>query len=162
MKIIQNMVICSILILSFSRCANTCERRFISEYEFEDFSQFNDVSIFYRSQNVIFINAPNLIYDTVKVGYYVVKLDKKNSQITETKWMMKNNVNADTVQLKQLAQTFMKYEIPRLNVDKHGNVFVYLADIETLALVRFVNIDELLKYPKREWVNISNNWYKPK
>jgi hypothetical protein len=148
--------------LLLNSCVLQYEKSFLDKYEFEDFSQFNDVSIFYRSQNVIFINAPNLIYDTVKVGYYVVKLDKKNSQITEAKWMMKNNVNADTVQLKQLAQTFMKYEIPRLNVDKQENVFVYLADVETLALVRFVNIDELLKYPKQEWVNISNNWYKPK
>jgi hypothetical protein len=162
MKILRNTIINSLVMLLFSSCAVYYERAFLAKYEFEDFSQFNDVSIFYRSQNVIFINAPNLVYDTERVGVCVIILDK-NNQIIKTKWTLTEDyVNADTVQLQQLAQTFMKYEIPRLNVDKQGNVFVYLADVETLALVRFVNIDELLKYPKREWVNISNNWYKPK
>ncbi|GHU86466.1 hypothetical protein FACS1894153_3580 [Bacteroidia bacterium] len=151
-------------VVEIGSCTGTSyERTFLAKYEFEDFSQFNNVSIFYRGQNVIFIDAPNLVYDTERVGVCVIILDK-NNQIIETKWTLtENNVNADTVKLQQLAQIFMKYEIPRLNVDKQGNVFVYLKDFETLALARFVNESELQKRSKEtKWVNVTSNWYKRK
>ena len=57
----------------------------------------------------------------------------------------------------------MKYEIPRLDVDEQGNVFIYLKDVETLALVRFVNESELMKRSKEtKWIKVKDNWYKPK
>jgi hypothetical protein len=161
--IIGLVLIASPVLYLYSECAGYfIKKAFLNKYEFEDFSQFNGASVFYRGQNVIFIDAPDLVYDTAKVELYVVVLDKKN-QIIETKWMTEDNVNADTLKLQQLAQAFIKYEIPRLNVDKQGNIFVYLKDIETLAFARFVNESKFLKYPySEEWINIKSNWYKPK
>lgn len=144
------------------------KKAFLAKYESDDFSQFNNFHIFIRGRDregnpIIGVNAPNLVYDTARVEFYVVIFDKQDYHVKEAKWMSENNVNADTVKLQQLAQTFMKYKIPRLNVDEQGNVFVYLADIETLALARFVNESELLKRSKEmKWKNIKGNWYKPK
>lgn len=55
-------------------CFNSCieqsaEKAFLAKYEFEDFSQFKNVSIFIRGVDsernpIIFINAPHLISDT--------------------------------------------------------------------------------------------------
>lgn len=57
----------------------------------------------------------------------------------------------------------MRYRIPRLDVDTTGNVFVYVKDIETLALVGFANENELQKRNKEtKWINIKSNWYKPR
>ena len=157
-----------LMMLLLSGCfGQSKEKTFIAKYEFEDFSLFNNVHIFIRGGDrernpIIMIKAPHLVNDTSRVGLYVVTLDKKNYQIIEAKWMVEYYVNADTVKLQQLAQTFMKYEIPRLDVDEQGNVFVYLKDVETLALARFVNESELLKNPNKKWINIKSNWYKPK
>jgi len=57
----------------------------------------------------------------------------------------------------------MKYKIPRMDVDTAGNVFIYLKDVETLALVRFANEDELQKRNREStWTKVKNtdNWYK--
>jgi len=167
MKTLINIIISSLVMLIFNSCAVHNERAFLAKYEFEDFSQFKGVNIFKRGTDkhnnpLLVMDAQHFINGTSKVGCYVVILDKKNYQVIETKWtLIENYVNADTIKLQKLAQTFMKYEIPRLNVDIQGNVFVYLADIETLALVQFINESELLKRSKEtKWVNIKNNWYK--
>jgi len=161
-------IICLMMFLFNSCIGQSKEKAFIAKYEFEDFSQFNDVHVFIRGVDrernpIIFVNAPNSVSDTAKVGIYVVVLDKKSNQIIETKWTLTENyVDADTIKLQQLAQAFMKYKIPRLKVDEQGNVFVYLKDFETLALVRFENERELLKNPNKKWKIIKGNWYKPK
>jgi hypothetical protein len=54
-----------------------CRKAFLAKYEFEDFSQFKNVSVFIRGGDsernpVIFVNAPRLVRDTSKVGCYVV------------------------------------------------------------------------------------------
>lgn len=154
--------------LCFTSCNEQSKvKAFLDKYEFEDFSQFNSVSVFIRGVDgennpIVMINAPHWIYDTSRVGLYVVILDKKSNQIIETKWTLTENiVDADTVKLQQLIQTFIKYRIPRLNVDTSGNVFVYLKDNETLALARFINNSEFTKYNIEAWRNIKGNWYKP-
>jgi hypothetical protein len=152
----------------YNECAGYFHKKaFLNKYEFEDFSQFNGVSVFIRGgdseKRVIMIDAPDLVNDTTKVGLYIVAFEKKNYQIIETKWTLtENNVNADTLKLQQLAQAFMKYEIPRLDVDKDGNVFIYLADVETLAFARFVDNSEFFKNYQKVRKNIKGNWYKPK
>ena len=152
----------------FLSCIGQSKEKSFSQYEFEDFSQFKNVSVFIRGGDsernpIIFVDAPHLVRDTSKVGCYVVTLDKKNYQVIKAKWMTESIVNADTLKLQQLAQTFMQYKIPRLNVDEQGNVFVYLKDVETLALARFANENELQKRNKEvKWINIKHNWYKPR
>jgi hypothetical protein len=160
---------CLIMMLCFYSCiGQSKEKTFLAKYEFEDFSQFKNVSVFIRGGDsernpIIFVDAPHLVRDTSKVGCYVVTLDKKNYQVIKAKWMTESIVNADTLKLQQLAQTFMQYKIPRLNVDEQGNVFVYLKDVETLALARFANENELQKRNKEvKWINIKHNWYKPR
>ena len=166
---LKQIVTSCLIILSFNSCIGQFEEKaFLAKYEFEDFSQFNNVSVFIRGGDsernpIIFVDAPHLVRDTSDVGCYVVIFDKKNYQIIEAKWMTEYDVEADTLKLQHLAQVFMKYEIPRLDVDKDGNVFVYLKDVETLALVRFANENELQKRNKEiKWINVKPNWYKPR
>jgi hypothetical protein len=147
------------------------EKEFLDKYEYEDFSQFKGVGIFIRDLDkernpIIFVNAPHLIYDTSKVGVYGLILNKQNYKVINSKWTLTENyVNADTLKLQHLAQSFMKYNVPHLMVDTAGNVFVYLKDVETLAFVRFTNDNEMQKNNKEyTWKKIKNrnNWYKPK
>ncbi len=169
MKLLRNSIIIScIMLLLVNCCGQNKEKAFLAQYEFEDFSQFNGVSVFIRGGDreknpIIFVNAPHLVNDNSKVGYYVVILDKKNCQVIKAKWMTEHYVEADTLKLQQLAQTFMKYKIPRMDVDTAGNVFIYLKDVETIALVRFANEDELKKRSREStWTKVKNtdNWYK--
>jgi len=158
--------------LLLSSCAIYYERGFLDKYEFEDFSQFNNVHIFIRGLDneknpIILMNAQDLVNDTSRIGLYVVVLDKKDYNVIRTNWTLKRDptiiVDADTIQLQQLAQKFMEYGIPRLDVDEQENVSIYLKDVETLAMVRFVNENELQKRSKEmKWKNIKSNWYKPR
>ena len=138
-------------------CFNSCigpsyEKTFLSKYEFEDFSQFNEINIFKRggdeNNQCIAIDVPFFVNGTLRTGCCTVTLDKKTYQVIGTKWPTESYIYADSVKLQQLAQTFMQYNIPRLEVDEQGNVFVYLKDVETLALVRFANEKELQKRSK--------------
>ena len=164
---LKQIVTNCLIMLCFNSCIGQSEEKaFLAKYEFEDFSQFKNVSVIIRGGDsqrnpIIFVDAPHLVRDTSKVGCYVVILDKKNHQVIKAKWMTEYDVEADTLKLQHLAQTFIMYRIPRLDVDTAGNVFVYLKDVETLALVRFIDEKEMLKDP-REWVNIKDNWFKPK
>jgi hypothetical protein len=169
MSTLINITIGSLIMVLFNSCAVHYENKFLTKYEFENFSQYNGIDMSFRGSNkdgnfVIYGYAPDLKNYTSKAGYFVITLDKQNYQAIETKWTLtENNVNADTIKLQQLAQTFMKYEIPRLNVDTAGNVFVYLANVETLAFVQFINESELLKRSKEtKWIKVKNNWYKLK
>lgn len=167
---LKQVVINCLIMLCFNSCiGQSKEKAFLAKYEFEDFSQFKNVSVFIRGGDsernpIIFVDAPHLVRDTSDVGCYVVILDKKNYRIINAKWTLtKDSVNADTVKLQYLAQTFIQYKIPRLKVDEQENVFVYLKDVETLALVRFANENELQKRNKEiKWINIKHNWYKPR
>lgn len=158
-----------LIMLLFNSCATNYEKAFISKYCLEDFSQFNGVDMSFRGADkqknlVIYGYASDLINNTSKVGYYLIRLKKQDYQVVEMKWtLIENNVKVDTIKLQHLAQTFIMYRIPRLNVDTAGNVFVYLKDVETLALGRFANEKELHKRSKEaKWVNIKHNWYKPR
>ena len=164
---LKQIVTNCLIMLCFNSCiGQSKEKTFLAKYEFEDFSQFKNVSVFIRGGDnqrnpIIFVDAPHLVRDTSKVGCYVVMLDKKTTKVIKAKWMTEYDVEADTLKLQHLAQTFIMYRIPRLDVDTAGNVFVYLKDVETLALVRFIDEKEMLKDP-REWINIKDNWFKPK
>lgn len=160
-------IICLIVLLFDSCMGQSKEKVFIAKYEFEDFSQFKGVDMALRGADkqgnfVVFGYAPHLVKDSSKIGYYIVILDKENYQAIESKLLRTTYYeDADIIRLQQLAHAFMKYKIPRLDVDEQGNVFVYLKDFETLALARFMNESELQKYP-RKWVRIKSNWYKLK
>lgn len=167
MNELKNILISTIVLLLGSCCEQTKERVFLDQYEFEDFSQFKYVNVFKRggdkNEQILAMFVSYLVNDISRTGCYLITLDKKNHQVIKAKWTTEYNVETDTAKLQQLAQTFMKYKIPRLNVDKAGNVFVYLANVETLAFVRFINESELQKRSKEtKWIKVKNNWYKPK
>ena len=163
----RKLIIFCLIMLCFNSCIGP-EKVFVAKYEFEDFSQFKNVCVFVRDVDgernpIIFVDAPHLVRDTSKEGCYGVTLNKKNYQVIKAGWAVEYDVKADTLKLQHLAQTFMQYKIPRLQVDEQGNVFVYLKDVETLALVRFANENELQKRNKEiKWINIKHNWYKPR
>ena len=169
-KIMLKQIItnCLILLCFYSCIEQSKEKVFLSKNEFEDFSQFNNVSVFIRGGDseknpIIMIDAPRLVNDISKVGLYVVTLDKKDYRIINAKWTLtEDSVNADTVKLQKLVQSFIKYEISRLDVDIEGNAFVYVKDVETIALARFVNDSKFLNRHNEEWENIKGNWYKQK
>jgi len=73
-------------------CAYFDKKAFLVKYEFEDFSQFKNVSLFIRGGDserhpIVVVDAPHLVRDTSKVGYYVVTLDKRTHQVKEAKWI---------------------------------------------------------------------------
>lgn len=160
------MMNCLTMILLTSCLGQSKEKAFIVKNEFEDFSQFKGVNVFKRggdkNQEILAMFVSYFVNDNSKTGCYLVTLDKKNHQVIKAKWTTEYYVDEDTVMLQQLAQTFIKYKIQRLNVDNIGNVFVYLKDIETLALARFVDENELKKRSKEmRWIKVKDNWYKP-
>lgn len=155
------------MLLCNSCIGQSKEKAFIAKYEIEDFSQFKGVDMALRGVDkqgnlCVFGYAPHLVNDSAKVGYYIVILDGESYQAIETKLVRTEYyADADIVKLQQLAQTFMQYKIPRLKVDEQENVFVYLKDFETLALVRFADENELQKRSiEVKWINIKYNWYK--
>ena len=165
---LKEMVIIYLVMLLSNSCVDQSnEKAFIAKYGLEDFSQFKDTDMTFRGSDrqgnfIVFGYAPNLI-NTSEAGYYVVILDSKNYQVIETELVRAEDyANADMIKLHQLAQTFMRYEISRLNVDAQGSVFIYLENAAALALVRFANESELLKRSKEmKWIKIKDNWYKP-
>jgi hypothetical protein len=157
---------CLAMLLLSGCFGQSSQSAFIAKYEFEDFSIFKDIDMAFRGTNkqdnfFFFFYVPHLVKDSLNTGYYIVILDKETYHAIETKLTLIKNHVADTVKLQQLAQKFIKYKISRLNVDKQGNVFIYMKNIETLTLVRFVDENELVKYPHKKWNNIKGNWYKP-
>lgn len=161
----QIMINCLTMILLTSCLGQSKEKAFIVKNEFEDFSQFKGVNVFKRggdkNQETIAMLVSYIVNNNSKAGCYLVTMDKIKHQVIKAKWTTEYSVEADTVKLQQLAQTFMKYTIPRLDVDKVGNVFVYLKDVETLALARFIDESELQKRSKEtKWIKIKDNWYK--
>lgn len=165
-KMIKSCLIMLIMILLISCFGQSKEKAFIAKHELENFSQFKGVNIFKRggdkNDQILAIDASYFINDISRTECYVITLDKKNYQIKKSKWTTEYYDDADTLKFQQLSQVFMKYEIPRIDVDIEGNVFVYLKDVEALALVRFVNENELLKRSKEmKWIKVKDNWYKP-
>ncbi len=167
---VKMITIRNLIILLLTGCfGQSKEKSFLAKYELEDFSQFNGVEMILRGVDkhgnlCVFGYAPHLVNDSSKVGAYFITLDRESYQIIEIGFISTEYYdNADTLQLQQLAQRFMQYEIPRLYVDEQGNVSIYLKDFETLAMVRFANENELQKRSKEtKWKNIKSNWYKPK
>lgn len=164
----QIMINCMIL-LCFNGCiGQSNEKKFLAKYEYMDFSQFKNASVFIRGVDsernpIVFVDAPCMVRDTSKVGCYVVVLDRKNHRVLNARWMVEYDVEADTINLQQLAQMFIEFSIPRLEVDKQGNVFVYLKDAETLTMIRFSNENGLRKQTNDgKWIRIRGCWYKPK
>jgi hypothetical protein len=165
------LVLLIIFANSVSGLYNTCrhyfhQKEFAAKYEFEDFSRFNNTSVFIRGgdreRNLVgIIHAPHLVNDSSKRGSCIVKFDRKSRQLIQADWMTEPYVNADTVMLRHLSETFMNYKIVKLTVDTVSNVFVYLKDFETLGLVRFANENERQK-STRKWRRVRGNWYKPR
>lgn len=163
----QIIINCLIILLLTSCLGQSKEKAFIVKNEFENFSQFKGVNVFKRggdkNQEILAMLVSPFVNDNLKVGCYLVTFDKIKHQVIKAKWTTEYTVETDTVKLQQLARIFMKYNIPRLDVDNMGNVFVYLKDVETLSLARFINESELKKRSKEtKWIKIKDNWYKPR
>lgn len=165
---LKKVAICSLILLCINSCIEQSRREaFLSKYEFEDFSEFNNVHIFIRDEDsgnpIVMMNAPNLVNDTSDIGLYVLQLDKNDYHVLDSKWTYGGEeIDADISKMQQLAKVFINYKIPRLYVDEAGNVFVYLKDVESLAMIR---ITDSLHFPKsfnHSWVRIRGNWYIPK
>ena len=177
MKIIKSLIfiifaifLLHIILLLYNSCEqHKREKEFLDKYEYEDFSQFKGVNMEIRSYDdsgkiLIPGRIDFLKNDSLKFGYYTLKMDTQDYNIPYMHWICADKeVELDTIRLKHLAQTFMKYKIPGLYVDTAGNVFVYIKDFETMAFVRFANENERLKRSKEyTWKKIKNtdNWYK--
>ena len=140
----------------------------MDKYEYEDFSQFKGVSMYIRgfddSVKIIITGSIDFLKnDSLKFGYYTLKMDTQDYDIPYMHWICADKeVELDTIKLEHLAKNFMKYKIPRLDVDTAGNVFVYIKE-DALSFVRFANEDELKKRSMEStWTKVKNtdNWYK--
>lgn len=170
MKTIKSLIfIIFATILLYSCEQHKREKEFLDKYEYEDFSQFKGVIMYIRGfddSGIIIITGSIdfLKNDSLKFGYYTLKMDTQDNNITYMHWICADKeVELDTIKLQHLAKNFMKYQISRLDVDTAGNVFVYIKDFANRAFVRFANEDELQKRNREStWTKVKNtdNWYK--
>ena len=170
MKTIKSLIfIIFATILLYSCEQHKREKEFLDKYEYEDFSQFKGVNMDVRGYDdsgkiIITGRIDFLKNDSLKFGYYTLKMDTQDNNITYMHWICADKeVELDTIKLQHLAKNFMKYQIPRIDVDTAGNVFVYIKDFETRAFVRFANEDELKKRSMEStWTKVktTDNWYK--
>jgi len=170
MKTIKSLIfIIFATILLYSCEQHKREKEFLDKYEYEDFSQFKGVNMDVRGYDdrgkiIITGRIDFLKNDSLKFGYYTLKMDTQDNNITYMHWICADKeVELDTIKLQHLAKNFMKYQISRLDVDTAGNVFVYIKDFETRAFVRFANENELKKRSREStWTKVKNtdNWYK--
>ena len=170
MKTIKSLIfIIFATILLYSCEQHKREKEFLDKYEYEDFSQFKGVNMDVRgyddSGKIIITGSIDFLKnDSLKFGYYTLKMDTQDYDITYMHWICADKeVELDTIKLQHLAKNFMKYQISRLDVDTAGNVFVYIKDFETRAFVRFANENELKKRSREStWTKVKNtdNWYK--
>ncbi len=159
MKIIKSLIfiifaifLLHIILLLYNSCEqHRREKEFLDKYEYEDFSQFKGVNMEIRGYDdsgkiLITGRIDFLKNDSLKFGEYILKMDTQDYSIPHMHWIcVDKEVELDTIRLKHLAQTFMKYKIAGLYVDTAGNVFVYIKDFDTRTFVRFANEDELQK-----------------
>lgn len=81
----KNVVTTCIILSCFLSCTELSrDKAFLDKYEYADFSQFKNVSVYIRGidntgNEIVMINAPNWINDTAKVGLYVVAIEKKQT-----------------------------------------------------------------------------------
>ena len=170
MKTIKSLIfIIFATILLYSCEQHKREKEFLDKYEYEDFSQFKGVNMDVRGYDdsgkiIITGRIDFLKNDSLKFGYYTLKMDTQDYDIPYMHWICADKeVELDTIKLQHLAKNFMKYQISRLDVDTAGNVFVYIKDFETRAFVRFANENELKKRSREStWTKVKNtdNWYK--
>lgn len=163
---LKKITICFLILICFISCIEQSRREaFLSKYAIEDFSPFKELTIVKRGGNHneygLALDSPCFVNDTLKTCCYFIRLDKKSNQVIRAEWTTETKVTADTLKLQELAQVFIKYEIPRLDVDIEGNVFVYLKDIETLSMAQFADNSGFLKHYHQAWTRIKGNWYKP-
>jgi hypothetical protein len=73
------IIICLTMLLCNGCFVQPEAMAFLNRYGTEDFSQFNNTSVYirgvYEKNFVIFVNAPHLIRDSLNAGCYVVLLD---------------------------------------------------------------------------------------
>ncbi len=168
MKRISISFIISLLFLTNCGSMQINEETFLSQYEFDDFSQFKGTSVFIRGFDskknpIVFINAPHLLQDTLNTGLYAVTLDKNTNDVITSKWLTTEFAKADTSRLNQLAQTFISYNVARLEMDEVENILVYFNDVKTLKLAKLVDTVAMKKHYKEfEWIRVKGYWYKPK
>ena len=166
-----SILIVDILLIRIERnyTLNKREKEFLDKYEYEDFSQFKGVNMDVRgyddSGKIIITGSIDFLKnDSLKFGYYTLKMDTQDYDIPYMHWICADKeVELDTIKLQHLKKNFMKYQIPRIDVDTAGNVFVYIKDFETRAFVRFANEDELKKRSMEStWTKVktTDNWYK--
>jgi len=141
MKTIKSLIfIIFATILLYSCEQHKREKEFLDKYEYEDFSQFKGVNMDVRGYDdsgkiIITGRIDFLKNDSLKFGYYTLKMDTQDNNITYMHWICADKeVELDTIKLQHLAKNFMKYQISRLDVDTAGNVFVYIKDFETRHL----------------------------
>lgn len=135
---------------------------FISQYESDDFSRFRGVSMMLRgtdsADNYVIYGEKELYHNVCSIPFTIV-VDQRTLLIVNLDSSQKERL--DSIEFQQLIYSFFKYDIPRIDVDLNDNVYIYIKDFETLAMVRFTNgIEFTHEATEREWKKIKGNWYK--
>lgn len=119
--------------------------------------------VFVRSGNMseitVFVKSQN--YDNNHSGYYIVDINRHDHSILTTEgWTLGTSTSMeDTSALQNIAMQFSKYCVPRIDVDLAGNIMVYLDDVETLGLIKILDIN-YIHIGDKTLSHIDGNWYK--
>lgn len=121
--------------------------------------------IFVRSgdRQTITVFIKSQAYDNDHPGFYVVNISRGDHTIKSTGgWTVGSpTTKEDTCALQNIALSFSKLGIPRIDVDSSGSILVYLDDVETLGLIKISDMRHT-GLNEKELVHITGEWYKCK
>lgn len=148
-------------------CAASCQQKnydaeFIADHGNDSFKKFVNTIFYFRSID----QADNAIYffgdlaDSCEAPYIVTVNTKTLEPISVDLKLRKppcDQVIADTVNIKDLTEQFLKYKVSFLKVDKDSVVYVNVDRAEEADLIRLPK-----SIPPEQFKNVrtlTDNWY---
>jgi hypothetical protein len=150
------------LIIALAGCNRYLDNaEFVEKYENENFDEFKNTCIYFRSGNVdgtggIYFAS----YYTADNGIYIIDINRRTNTVisTSTNLLRKRISKTDLKKLKKLTLKFITYPMPLMTVDSNGNVYISMMPNSPSGLARFSD----LKYKTKKynsWTHIKGNWY---
>jgi hypothetical protein len=156
------LIIITIFFSFFFNKKNTKNRQFVEKYFNEDFSKFRNKTITirgYENQDNVII----FIYENDNNSGFIRIIAKKEGNIILKQDVInqRNNCDLDTNYKNDfLIKHFLEYEINFINIDSNDNVFVKTTFFEGKPdLIRFSDKKYITEEYKKNWINITENWY---
>jgi|CXWL01.1.fsa_nt_gi hypothetical protein len=149
-------------------CFHSCttierdEKKFIKNYGSADFTIYKNKCVFIRGKSrggepIIFVSDIN---DSLN-GPIVLTYDKAQKKIVNFGTQLRRASKLiDTLQIKNLAEDFMKYSIGFIKVDSMDNVYIGMRPNDGPSILRPFNFNFLDTQRKQGLLNLKNGWWR--